>query len=390
MAEPATDFLIRAPLRAVAGFRFVPIAAVSALDRASLPDAGAQSGWAGALTPEQPGWRRAHLITQETVELLDSLRHAAPIPAGSDPAGMARLVLDGIVEVEHAGEFRSGPAAHSLFFPSEAPPPSGPLGRLSLEALQYAMVLGTVQPLVLAQALYRYNTLPASPQWRRRLPDARAVARLLDAGRLQGKRRGRSAWTRWVSADKGPVWEVWERRRAVLPPPGAPTYKLYVTPPVAAIAEARAAVLALAGTPGAPFALKLGGDLLTLLRSEKLVAYYTTLAELREGAARLRSALAGLPGQGVPFTAELGAGRLLSWGADPGDLAEPPGPLRQTSWRRWITARLATALATALAADSPVPAWQYALDRVSLDGVDPLGWTPPAWFWNGFESHAHH
>lgn len=390
MEELRTHSLTRAPLRAAGDFRFVPIEAVSALDRANLPDAGAGSGWAGALTPERPGWRRAHLVTQETVELLASLQRAPALPVGSDPAAVARLVLDGILEVEREGEFISGPAAHSLFFESAAPTPVGPLGQLSLEALNYAAVLGSAQPLLLAHALYRYNTLPASPQWRRRLPDPSAVARLLRSERHPGKRGGRSPWTMWVSADKGPVWEVWERRAAPLPPPGAPTYKLYVTPPVAAIAEARRAVLSLAGTQGAPFALKLGGDLLTLLRSEKLVAYYTTLAELREGAERLRGALAGLPGQGVPFTAELGAGRLLSWGADPGDLAEPPGPLRQTSWRRWITARLATALATALAAGAPVPAWHYALDRVSLDGVDPRSWTPPAWFWKGFETHAHH
>lgn len=390
MTDLWTQTLASARVRAAACFRFVPIEAVSALDRGNLPDAGAESGWAGALAPDGSGWRRAHLITRETVDLLASLRRAPALPAGFDPAAIARLVLDGILEIEREGEFLSGPAAHSVFFRAEAPVPVGPLGQLSLDALQYAAVLGTAKPLVLAQCLYRYNTLPASPQWRRRLPDAPAVARLLDDAQLPGVRRGRSAWTRWVSEDKGPVWEVWERTNAAIPPPGAPTYKLYLTPPVEAIAEARRAVLELAGTRGAPFAMKLGGDLLTLLRSEKLVAYYTTLDELREGAARLRSALGGLPGQGVPFTAELGAGRLLSWGADPGDLAEPPGPLRQTSWRRWITARLATALGTALAAGTPVPAWQYALDRVSLDDVDPQSWTPPAWFWNGFAIHAHH
>jgi hypothetical protein len=301
---------------------------------------------------------------------------------------VARLVLDGMLEREHDGGFVSGPEAHPLFFAGPAPIQAGAIARLSLEGLRYAAELGTTTVRALADSLYRYNTLPASPQWRRRLPDAKAVSRWLGAA---GTSRGRSAWTTFLSAkEHGPAWEVWERSGGTLPSAGNATYKLYVAAPLADLGEARNAVLDLASTRGAPFAFKLGSDLATLLRPDRLVVYFATLDQLQEGARRLTSKLGGMAGQGVPFTAELGAGLLLSWGADPGDRAEPPGPLRQSSWRRWITARLATALASALAAGAPVPAWHYALDRVSLDGVDPRHWTPPAWFRNANDTYADH
>jgi hypothetical protein len=119
------------------------------------------------------------------------------------------------------------------------------------------------------------------------------------------------------------------------------------------------------------------------------VAYYTRLDQLEAAAERLSATLRGLRAQGVPFSVALDKSGLLSWGADPGDRAEPPGPLRQTSWRRWVTARLGTALGSALAAGAPVPAWHFAIDRLSLEGVDPRRWTPPAWFWHP-DPHVDH
>ena len=379
--------LRRAQLRPSPSFRLIPIADVAELDRRNLPDAGRESGWAGALAPTEPGWRRAQLVGAETVGLLESVARLRAAPAGCDDQVIARLLLDGVLELEWNGGCVSGPAAHPLCFASRPPRSRGWLGRLSLHALEYAAALGVHRPRTLAERLYRYNTLPASPQWRRRLPDAAAVARLV-AGRSARVRVSRG-WTTFTSADPGaPVWEVWERTGAPEPAPGRPTYKLYLSPEVTGVGDASRALRALPPAC-APFALKQGGDLVTLLRSEKVVAYYTGLDELREAADRLATSLRGMRAQGVPFTVELGGSGLLSWGADPGDFAEPPGPLRQTSWRRWITARLGTALASALSAGAPVPAWQYALDRVSLDGVDPRSWTPPAWFWENGSRVAH-
>ncbi len=372
-----------APLRLSPGFRVTPLAEVRAFDRHQLSAGARESEWAAALVPTAPGWRRVQLIDRETLALLEQVRLAMKRLPRSASQAAARLLLDGVLELDWNGTTVSGPAAHELCFPDAAAVGKSRIARLSLEALHYAAALGIQKPRVLAERLYRYNSVPASPQWRRRLPDTDAVQRWLAGGAPRAPR----GWSRFVSAEPGaPVWEVWERRGAPSPAADAPTYKLYLSPHAAGVGEASRALRALpAGC--APFAFKLGGDLVTLLRSEKLVAYYTGLAALQEGADRLRVTLRGLPAQGVPFTVALDGSGLLSWGADPGDRAEPPGPLRQTSWRRWITARLGNGVASALAAGAPVPAWRYAIDRVSLEGVDPRRWTPPAWFWNPRVAH---
>jgi hypothetical protein len=303
-----------------------------------------------------------------------------------EPRIIARLLLDGILELDWDGRTLSGPEAHSVCFPATLPKPRTALGRLSLQGLQYAAALGSSRPRLLAERLYRYNSRPASPAWRRRIPDQGAAARVLGPGALPRRAPG---WTSFTSAEPGaPVWHVWERAGALVPPPGAASYKLYLSPELDGVAEASRALRALPARC-APFALKQGGDLVTLLRSEKLVAYYTRLDQLEAAAERLSATLRGLRPQGVPFSVALDKSGLLSWGADPGDRAEPPGPLRQTSWRRWVTARLGTALGSALAAGAPVPAWHFAIDRLSLEGVDPRHWTPPAWFWHP-DPHVDH
>lgn len=123
--------------------------------------------------------------------------------------------------------------------------------------------------------------------------------------------------------------------------------------------------------------MKVGRDQHTVLRPDKLVAYFTSLDGVQEAATRLGTALTGMPAHGVPFTVGLTEDGLMSWAADPTDSIEPPGPRRRESWRTWVTDHLATAMASALDAGAPVPAWHYALDRVALDGVDPGRWAPP-------------
>jgi hypothetical protein len=60
------------------------------------------------------------------------------------------------------------------------------------------------------------------------------------------------------------------------------------------------------------------------------------------------------------------------------------GPLRQESWRLWITNRLAGGLVHAQAAGGPVEPWEFALDRIALEGVDPSTWLPADTIWPRF------
>jgi hypothetical protein len=141
-------------------------------------------------------------------------------------------------------------------------------------------------------------------------------------------------------------------------------------------------------TPFSPFSIKIGRDLTSLLRPDKMVAYFTAREPLLEAANHLSRALVGVEAHGVPFTGALTSDGLLSEAADPADAAEPPGPRRQGSWRGWVTARLGGAMAAALQSHAPVSTIQYALDRVSLEGVDTVRWTPPEWFDRTLPLHA--
>jgi hypothetical protein len=72
---------------------------------------------------------------------------------------------------------------------------------------------------------------------------------------------------------------------------------------------------------------------------------------------------------------------MVSWGADPTVERNVPAWLERQSWRLWVTNRLAVALAQAMQQHDQDPAatpepWKFAVDRLSLDGIDPATWTP--------------
>ena len=56
--------------------------------------------------------------------------------------------------------------------------------------------------------------------------------------------------------------------------------------------------------------------------------------------------LGSCPAHGVPFTAEISPDGLLSWGADPPGRSFSDGA-DSTSWRMWVTRRLAEYLTVA-------------------------------------------
>jgi len=123
---------------------------------------------------------------------------------------------------------------------------------------------------------------------------------------------------------------------------------------------------------------KVGSDAAGLLRPDKFVVYLRDVAELRTAAAELARALAGVQPHGVPFSAELAGDGLLSWGGDPPGDAGPAGA-EPESWRLSVCRRLAEHLVAAKAAGlhAPGPA-QYALARLTLDGVRLPAFAPAA------------
>ncbi len=227
------------------------------------------------------------------------------------------------------------------------------LARLSRRAVEYVAALRLGDTAELAARLYRYNSLPASPELRRRATDDRAAAR---PG--ASYRRG--------------VWETWEDDSA--PPVAGPMYKLYASPTPAGTGGACSALLDALGRRDGPVAVKLAGDPLSLLRPDRLVAHFATRDACLATAARVAPALADLPVQGVPFTTPLTESGILSWGADPPAEATAALPPDARSWRGWLTWRLAAAIIASAADRDPA---RGALARLRREGVDTELWSGP-------------
>lgn len=327
----------------------------------------------GMLRPRPGSGLEPRSVSPDTALLFLTLQRPGALPAyaraelgGRAATTLARLVLDGVLELEHDGRWHTGSPAAELLFPRPAGGGTGRIGELSLAALRYGQELGELGEDQLARRLYDFGRCPIGPELLRRLPDAAAVAAALGLG-AGGPVAARLAGG-WVEAGQAAgYWRHWRPRRPAADPRARrAAVKLYVSPAVDAL-PAALAVLAeeLADHPAAT-AFKLGADLGGICRPDKLVVYFDRLDELQETAAALTPRLAGLPAHGVPFTAAVTPDGMLSWGADP-----PDGG----SWRLRVVRGLAEHLRRGLA-DGVAEPWRFALDRIRLSGVDPDTWRP--------------
>lgn len=297
---------------------------------------------------------------------------------------VTELVLDGVLEVEASGTFVSGPAAYGLICGGEPmAAEQGAIGRLSLEALKYAQALEITDSLKLSARLYFYNRQPVSPEWERRLPTLEAVREFLG---IQAGGSNQSVlqrdWSRVSLSAPYDGWLMWKLRHAAEESERAgPLYKLYVSPMADSLREAFGATIDVFTRRRAP-CFKVGNDVYGLLRPDKMVAYFPRFEPLQEAADELGRALAGCPAQGVPFTAAMAGDGLLSWGIDPPREQQTLGWQERESWRLWVTNRLATALLAAKANPmTGVEPWQFAMERLRLEGVDTEAWAPAETIW---------
>jgi hypothetical protein len=254
---------------------------------------------------------------------------------------------------------------------------AGVLARISADAVRYGQEISRRGGEDVARRLYRYNSAPLSPQVSRVLPTSQALEEFLGMSGPDCLRPlVREHWvqvTRWWQP--GP-WCSFTPRvvtgRVGLEPL---VHKLYISPSWEYLGVAVRRCLPVLARAGAP-AFKWGAGLAGLLRPDKLVVYFGDRESLERVAGRVLAALAGIPAQGVPFTAEIGGAGLLSRAEDPlPGRAGTPDTGRQ-SWRQWVSGRLAESLTAA----GEVPAggaepWQQALDRLRRDGIDPRSWT---------------
>lgn len=346
----------------------------------------------GLLIPRAPAEQDAKAVCRDTATLFGALRRPAALPRSTvehlgkraDKA-IAKLVLDGILELQHGADFVSGAPAFQHLFPKATEYSlQGRTGELTLLALVSAQHFVGAGLQAVASYLYRYNTAPASPAWRSRLPTRRAVLDHLATPSLPWS--STSVHRTWTLVDEPSSghWWVWKRsslgiaeaefRRGTL-------HKLFISPAPEMLRDTlHATVPILADSPA--FAFKVGGDLPALLRPDKLVVYFRRYEDLVESVARLRTTLAGIPGQGVPFSASLTADGLLSWGIDPAEDMQTFGWNGGESWRAWVTNRLAgSLLVSSRCPDLPVAPWTFALAALELDGIEPTTFVPEEGVW---------
>ncbi len=354
--------------------------------RRRLGPAASDPALGGVLVPGRGLGGEPLVVEHEVAALLGALKRPGRVPQalarrfGSvAPDVVGGLVLDGVLAVRDGSSWLTGADAYGTIIARACVVrPRGRIGRLTVAALRYGARLGTTDVGALASRLYRFNTIPVSPRWHRLDPGDDVVASWFE-------REGRvatSAWVRDAEVSSGQAWLFWRSRR-VRRAPGRrlPVYKLYISPRGDALRRTLPLLREGLSETDA-FALKVGAGVQGLLRPDKIVAYFPDRPSLLDAAGRLGPLLRHVRAQGVPFTAALLPSGLLSWGIDPPEDRRPPGLERQASWRYWISVRAATALVAARGATRPrVPAWDFALARLALEGIDVRSFAPVGRRW---------
>jgi hypothetical protein len=349
----------------------------------------------GILRPSYDCGLQLRSCSLDTALLFLTLVKPGPLPAfarralGADvDRVVARLVVDGVLEVATDDGYRSGPAAAGLVVPPG--PSGGGLGRiadLSTAALRYGEALGDLPTEVLAGRLYSYGRRAVSPELRRRMPDVLAVdvfagialdgpvARTLAAAgwslRPEGARSRPAPWRCWAAPG-------FDRAGSGRPRADEAQYKLYVSPVLDAMPETLTTLAGVLVTSPGVRGFKVARDLVGLCRPDKIVVYVNCLDDLRHGVSRIVEQLAGTGAHGVPFTAAATLDGLVSWGVDPPSKWAAP-----TSWRLWVVERLAEYLGAAVRSADPreIEPLRFALDRLRLAGVNTDTWMPTSSIW---------
>ncbi|MGZ9241817.1 MAG: hypothetical protein ACXW6K_15155 [Candidatus Binatia bacterium] len=286
---------------------------------------------------------------------------------------LLRLVLDGILEVEHSGQFVAGCTAREYLLGDEAHASRGHIAELSIDALKYADALGELPVPELTRRLYDFGRRPVTAAQKRAFlhPDTDFFGSLLNSvGSVLS-----TNWIRSPSADAS--WIMWRPIRIRGENEGV-RYKLYVSPGLSDVAAAfRASADILGQSPGVR-GLKIGRGLAGLTRADKIVAYFSRLDDLQQAGLRIQRELEGCTVHGVPFTAELSGDGLLSWGADP----PRTDPSQRASWRLWLAGKLAAHFEVGRRSHTSGATWPFVLDRIRLDGVNPDTWVPDVGLWS--------
>ena len=361
-----------ATVRANDRYEFVPIEELPDTARRSLESV---NGAHGVLVSRASSELSDIVVDAAGAGLVKLLSNGGPPPAtlAEEPAALAQLVLDEVLQIETSGGYTSGPDAFVDLVAEPIDPPVSALACRSHDLIRRAARIGTDSRDLIMARLYRSGRLPVSARWERIFPSPDAVASMLGYADMVSPLHRDWFLTTTYSASG---WLAWSRHddRQDSPPSEFP-YKLYVSPLPGALPElARSLVSAITDAGSSRF--KIGSDAPGLLRPDKFVVYASNAAEVTTIAAAVTAAIGPAEAHGVPFTAELANGGLQSWAGDPASDQSPVG-LGAESWRVAVCRRAADWIAQAQRARlDERDVTKYALARLDLAGVDIASFSP--------------
>ncbi len=309
-------------------------------------------------------------LTVEELALLAALKVEGPLPPAlraqvrSCDQLLARLILDGLIEVRLDGRFQSGVSAllRHNGDPSRDSTAHGAAGISDL-ALEYALAVRHLHPGILAERLYMFNSLPRKTFFPGDASAEYAAQTGVDAGSPAPKIGGRE----W-SAQTDPGWLYFRRGN-----PSGGRFKIYLSPrpqDIRRVIHSFADALGARSRGGSVF--KMAFPAAALRRPDKIVAYLPTFDALQQSLSRLVELSLEAKVQAVPFSAPVPRAPILSWGVDPPNEATGTG----SSWRSWLTHQVAACAHAIPQTEAPAAALDHLKLALQLREIDPVSWLP--------------
>jgi hypothetical protein len=336
--------------------------------------AGQEKGSVAAARNGQDHTAPNRSLTVDEVAVLAALKVEGPLPPAlreqvrNCDQLLARLILDGLIEVRRDGRFQSG--ASALFHESGDPPrESGASGAADISelALEYALAVRHLAPGVLAERLYAFNSLPRKTFSPGDASAEYAAQTGVDAGSPAPKIGGRE----W-SAQTDPGWLYFRRGN-----PSGGRFKIYLSPRPPDIPRViHSFADALGGRSGGSSVFKMAFPAAALRRPDKIVAYMPTFDALQRTLSRLVDLSLEATVQAVPFSAPVPRAPVLSWGVDPPNEATGEAIGTGSSWRSWLSRQVAVCAHAIPRTEAPAAALEHLKLALQLREIDPVNWLP--------------
>ena len=337
----------------------------------------------GVFMPKQQQGATLKVAYRETAMLYLHLQQAETLPhyftvapAQQKNETIARLILDGIIEIKWEGKFVSDTAATAAIFGGfvfdETAPPNH-LSALSMQAIHHVWQLPYNDVPTIAAKLYAFNTVLWDAGMKETFMQKNSIKQFLFPGIdiAAGEWPGNGWMFSAGSEKKG--WLSW-MRPIKQEDDFTRTYKLYISPLMEDMPAVIEKAIPVINTSKA-ISFKTGSNLHGQLRPDKMIVYFTNMKDLMETFQLFKKELHGFAVQGVPFTSQLDDTGLLSYGIDP----PAEEVLEQTeggSWRTTVTDRLAVCMAQTKRDGLN---WQQSLAFIKAglltDSIDPIKWT---------------